>query len=175
MAARKNPGAGPKVGTTAVKRMPLLPPGRPTDLHVAIVRKLKCDGKTDDEISDYFGVATRTLNNWKLASDAFRNAHTQGKEVVVAKCVDALMKIGLGGEASKEVTTIEKLSETLKTITVDRKTPRDLKAILHLLAHLDPARWALNLRSRDDGEINFETALAEYQNRLREMAAGGLC
>jgi hypothetical protein len=174
MAARKNPGSGPRVGTKAVRRTPLFPPGPPTDLHVALVRKLKCDGKTDDEIADYFGVATRTIDNWKIASEAFRAAHAQGKQVVIAKCIDALMRIGFGGEPTQTITTVEKQSEISKTNTVDRRTPRDLKAILHTLAWLDPAHWALNLKSRDDGEIDCSAALADYQRRLSELAAGKL-
>jgi hypothetical protein len=152
----------------------LFPPGPPTDLHVALVRKLKCDGKTDNEIADYFGVATRTIDNWKLASEAFRAAHAEGKQVTIAKCIDGLMRIGFGGEPTRQITTIEKQSETLKTITVDGRTPRDVKALLHTLAWLDPLHWGLNPKSRDDGEIDYSAALSEYQNRLRELAAGKL-
>ena len=173
MAARRNPGPGPKVGSKHVARTPLFPPGPPTDLHVALVRKLKCDGRSDNDIANFFGVSARSLHDWKLRSEAFRAAHNEGKEVVIARCIDALMKAGFGGETTKTVTTIEKQSETSKTITVDGKTPRDVKALLHVLAHLDPAHWALNLASRVvDGEIDYSAALADYQRRLRELAAG---
>jgi hypothetical protein len=153
MAARKTASPGPRPGTKHVEREPLFPPyAGVTSRHVMLAGKLSRDGKTDAEIADVFGVAERTINDWKEKSDAFRAAIREGKLLIVAEAEATLYQMAMGG---RETTTVVEITGAKpKTITTTEKLHPDVRALTHILAVYDPDRWALN-KIREGGE-NFE-------------------
>jgi hypothetical protein len=142
MNARVDPGPGPKPGTKRQQRQRLLPPGPPGDLYVLVARKLKLEGRTDAEVAEFSGIGERTLHNWK-AYPAFREAFQEVKQTIVAKALDKLNVVALGGIKTKTVVTIESEKPT-KTITTEGETLPDVRALSWVLAIADPERYSLN-------------------------------
>jgi hypothetical protein len=120
-----------------------------TDLHVVIAKKLKLEGKSDIEVAEFFGIGERTLNNWK-ACPAFREAFQEIKQIIVAKALDKLNLVALGGIETETVVSVT--GEKPKTITTRSKTLPDVRALTHLLAVMDPARYALSKVYSGTGE-----------------------
>jgi hypothetical protein len=141
MIARYDPGPGPKIGTKHKRRVRLLP-DPVGELHIALVQKLKLEGRSDEDVAEFLGVGRRTLNRWKNEVPAFRKAFVEIREVVAARALSKLAELALGGVDTVTVVTVE--GEKPKRITTRSKTQPDFKALTYQLAIADPSKYALN-------------------------------
>jgi hypothetical protein len=73
--------------------------GRPTkydERYAEEGRRLALLGATDVEMSEFWGVTEKTLNNWKSAHPGFLQALKDGKAMADGKVVESLYRRALG-------------------------------------------------------------------------------
>jgi hypothetical protein len=74
----------------------------------------------------------------------FREAFQEVKKIIGERALDRLNLVALGGIKTKTVVTIEHDDKPTKRITTEGETLPDVRALTHVLAIMDPARYALN-------------------------------
>lgn len=96
--------AAPKKAKRTAKGEPQTPPqpvGRPTAYvpeYAAEAKELCDQGATNPELAHHFGVATRTITDWRNAHPEFREAVGLGKDAADERVVRSLYERALGYE-----------------------------------------------------------------------------
>lgn len=121
-------------------------------------------GKKDEEIAEYFGVATSTFYLWKKEFESFSEAVKDGKERADNRVVCALRRRAEGMEVEEEHVTID--PDGKKTIKiVKRKLPPDPTSMIYWLNNRQRANWknrtALDPLDKDGQSISFKVDYAD--------------
>ena len=130
----------------------LLDKGAPTKFreeYCEQARKLCLLGYTDEELADFFGVCTSTIDNWKNEYPDFMGSITAGKDPADGNVVNALYNRALGA------TTTEGYKEVIEGVVVEEKTttkeyPPDTAACKLWLMNRQSKRW----KEKHDVELN---------------------
>lgn len=130
--------------------------GRPTDYKEEYndqVRKLCLLGATDKELSDFFGIAESTLNNWKIAYPEFMESLKQGKEAADGNVADRLYQRAMGFEHDSEeikvVSDGQGAGSSIERVPIRKIYPPDTAAAIFWLKNRQRDRW------RDKVETGF--------------------
>jgi hypothetical protein len=107
--------------------------------YVAQAKKLAAMGLTDAEIADFFGVAVRTLYNWKVDYKAFAKALKQGKKAPDERVQASLYKRACGYEFKTE-TVFQHQGVVVRAKTTEH-VPPDVTAGIFWLKNRDPENW----------------------------------
>jgi hypothetical protein len=137
--------------------------GRPSSYkpeYIEQALKLARLGATDKEISDFFNVGEKTLNNWKTDHPEFLQSLKEGKLLSDAEVSSKLYHRALG--YSHEDTDIRVISGEIVQTRIIKHYPPDTTACIFWLKNRQPDKW------RDKTEvISDNTTVAEA---LKAMA-----
>lgn len=124
--------------------------GRPTDYKECYneqARKLCLLGYTDEELADFFNVATSTIYNWKNQYPAFLEAIKSGKEFADSDVANSLYNRAKGMRVSEQRMTENGIVEVSKEI------PPDTAAAFIWLKNRQPRFW------RDKTEVAVDSTV----------------
>jgi hypothetical protein len=107
--------------------------------YAAQAKKLAAMGLTDAEIADFFGVAVRTLYNWKVDYKAFAKALKQGKKAPDERVQASLYKRACGYEFKSEK-VFQHQGVVVRAKTTEH-VPPDTTAAIFWLKNRDPENW----------------------------------
>lgn len=111
------------------------------------------EGATDDELAANFGVALRTIDNWKRQHPDFLQAVQAGKKIADANVADGFYKRAVGLEFT-EVTREYIQGEMIVIKEVTRLIPPDPGAALNWLKNRQPAKWRDKVEVAHSGKID---------------------
>ena len=125
--------------------------GRPTDYRKEYAEqayKLCLLGATNDELADFFDVATSTIHYWRNNFPQFSDAIKRGKEKADAEVAQSLYRRALG-YSHEEEKVFNNNGEIVTHIT-NKHYPPDTAAAFIWLKNRQPNKW------RDKHEITGE-------------------
>ena len=147
--------------------------GRPTKYNSKFVVqaiKLCKKGFTDEELADFFGVATSTLYLWKTKYPEFSEALKDSKAFCDADVEASLYNRALGydyDEVKKEVSQVGE-KKTQRITTTNKKVIADTTAQIFWLKNRQPDRW----RDRQPEDNKPVDDLAGSINKLIDRLPG---
>ncbi|MGN6383660.1 MAG: terminase [Dyella sp.] len=119
--------------------------------YVAQAKKLAAMGLTDAEIADFFGVAVRTLYNWKVDYKAFAKALKQGKKAPDERVQASLYKRACGYEFKTEK-VFQHQGKVVRAKTVEH-VPPDVTAGIFWMKNRDPENWRDRQEHEHGGKV----------------------
>lgn len=153
--------------------------GRPTSYkpeYCEQALKLCKLGSTDDEIADFFGVATRTIYRWRNTHPEFCQALKLGKQEADANVADRLYQRAMGFEHDAEEIKIVK--NKIERLKVRKIYPPDTTAAIFWLKNRQKDKWRDKTEfGQTDAEGKDVQALTDAQfekvlKMLNESKAG---
>jgi hypothetical protein len=115
-------------------------------------------GATDLEISQFFGVALRTIHRWKIEHPEFREALEMGKDEADKKVEDSLYRRAVGYTFdSEKIVVVDKELQRVETI---EHVPPDTKAAMFWLQNRRPGIWRDTKHIKHD--VEPESALGSW-------------
>ncbi len=115
-------------------------------------------GATDLEISQFFGVALRTIHRWKIEHPEFREALEMGKDEADKKVEDSLYRRAVGYTFdSEKIVVVDKELQRVETI---EHVPPDTKAAMFWLQNRRPGIWRDTKHIKHD--VEEESALGSW-------------
>lgn len=124
--------------------------GRPTDYrdeYVTQVKKLCLLGATDEEMADFFGVATSTFYLWQEKHENFSEAIKQGKLMADAEVASRLYQRAMGYE--HQAVKIFQFQGAPLEVPYTEIYPPDTQAASLWLRNRQPKKW----RDKQDMEL----------------------
>lgn len=131
-------------------------PGRPT-----LYRSDYCElahnycllGATNEDLGGFFGVTSRTIDNWIAGHPEFAAAVREGKALADARVARCLFQRAVGHEHKIERTVLHlgkerPLSDTLYF-------PPDVRACIFWLRNRQPRLWNRRTRAQGDDQTDF--------------------
>lgn len=132
-----------------------------------LVEKWARDGLTEEEIFKNLGISKTTGNDYKNRYPEFLNAISNGKEVIITKIENALVKRALGYEYEEIKTYIKKGPDGQIVAQYTEKTvkhqPADVKAANILLMNKDPEHY-----TRDRAALDLKKEELELRKQIEE-------
>lgn len=116
--------------------------GRPTKYDQKYndqVRKLCLLGATDEDLADFFEVATSTINLWKETYPKFSEAIKKGKVVADAEVAERLYERAMGFEHDSE--EIKIVNDSIERVPVRKIYPPDTAAAIFWLKNRKRVYW----------------------------------
>jgi len=129
--------------------------------------KLCILGLIDQELADFFGVQTSTINNWKKAHPEFLESIKGGREKADANVAVALYKRAIGYSHKSE--KIMQHDGVVIRAPYTEHYPPDTQAASLFLRNRQPKRW----RDKQEVELSGEIGIAEAVKEARERAKNG--
>lgn len=132
--------------------------GRPTkykEEYSEQVEKLCRLGATDQEIADFFNVATSTLNLWKLNHPEFSESLKKGKiesDMVIADKLYERAKGCVVTIQQAHKVKIGKYEEEVRVVDLKQELPPDTTAMIFWLKNRRPKEW----RDKPEVDINID-------------------
>ena len=96
-------------------------------------------GATDDELADFFGVTTRSINNWKRDHPGFFQSLKAGKILADAEVADKLFKRATGYEHAD--VHVSNYQGVITLTPVTKVYPADTTAAIFWLKNRQPKMW----------------------------------
>ena len=128
--------------------------GRPTKYKVEYVQLalwMARAGRTDDEVSEEFGVSRSTLNEWKKKHPKFSDALKEGREDPDDQVEHSLFQRAVGYEYTETKTVTD--NDGLERVEVmDKQKAPDVTAQIFWLKNRRPDKW----RDRHDVDANLQ-------------------
>lgn len=135
--------------------------GRPTAYEEKFAEQAKLLAKlgaTDLEISQFFGVALRTIHRWKVEHPEFREALEMGKEEADKKVEESLYRRAVGYTFdSEKIVVVDKELQRVETI---EHVPPDTKAAMFWLQNRRPGIWRDTKHIKHD--VEEDSALGSW-------------
>jgi len=128
--------------------------GRPTkykEEYNELAYKLCLLGHTDEELAQFFEIATSTLYEWKLAYPEFSEALKKGKEVADGEVVASLYHRALG--YSHPDVDIKVIDGCIVETPLVKHYPPDATSAIFWLKNRQPKKWRDKQVQEHEGEI----------------------
>lgn len=121
--------------------------------------KLCLLGHTDEELAQFFEIATSTLYEWKLNYPEFAESIKKGKEIADSEVIASLYHRALGySHPDVDIKVIEgKIVETPLT----KHYPPDATSAIFWLKNRQPKKWRDKQVTEHEGQITIETKSME--------------
>lgn len=127
-------------------------------------------GATDEELADFFKVAERTLNVWKMQYPVFREALKRGKQVPDERVEQSLYRRAIGYSHEAVKILLDKNNRTRKVKYTERYAP-DTVACIFWLKNRRPDFWRDKLDVDTGLPRDRATELLQLvEGRLAELA-----
>lgn len=133
--------------------------------------KLCLLGATDEELADFFGVATSTLYNWKNAHPAFLEATVAGKVKADAEVAHSLYRSATGHELTAEK-LMKKDDGTFEAIRYKRYIPGDPAAAFKWLANRRRQNWSDTQKVEHGLTAELADIIASRRAKVSELNNG---
>lgn len=128
--------------------------GRPSkykEEYAEQARKLCLLGATDAELSDFFGVCEKTLNNWKVEHEVFLQSIQRGKILADAEVAEKLYHRALGySHRAEKIMVVDK---RVVRAEYTEHYPPDTPAASLWLRNRQSAKWRDKQEIEHGGEI----------------------
>ncbi|CAK1305283.1 terminase [Burkholderia pseudomallei] len=134
--------------------------------------KLTKLGATDSELSDFFGVAEKTLNNWKRQHPEFLQSIKSGKSLADAEIADSLFNRAKGYE--HDDLDLRVIGGKLRKTKIRKHYAPDTTAAIFWLKNRQPEKWRdvtkTEITGRNGGPIEtHELSDAERASRITAL------
>jgi hypothetical protein len=133
--------------------------------------KLCLLGATDEELADFFGVATATIYNWKNEHPAFLEATIAGKIKADAEVAHSLYRSATGHELTAEK-LMKKDDGTFEAIRYKRYIPGDPSAAFKWLANRRRQNWTDTQKVEHGLSDDLAAIIAERRAKVSELNNG---
>lgn len=147
--------------------------GRPTEYRARFAgeaRRLCLLGATNEDLAEFFGVSTVTLNNWMHAHRRFLHAIQRGRERADARVAKSLYRRALG-YSHRAVKIMQHEGKPLVVPFVEHYPP-DTAAASLWLRNRQPKRWRDKQEVEVSGEVSIASALAKARARADSTPDG---
>jgi hypothetical protein len=137
--------------------------GRPTKFYTEIcakVEKLCLLGATNEQIADFVGISTETLNEWLKSNQEFSDSIARGRHDADANVAKSLYKRATGYEHKESHVTSYQGSVTVTDVL--KHVPPDTAAASLWLRNRQPKHWR-------NAESSDYSALSSPQNDLNAI------
>jgi len=138
-------------------------PGRPTKYKPEFAEQAygMCllKGMTDEELANYFGVATSSIYEWKKEHPDFSEAIKKGKEIADVSVATALRDRALGYSHPEDKIFLHEGEPVIVPTT--KHYPPDTAAAFIWLKNRHPERWRDKVEVEHGGQVEFEILLPE--------------
>ena len=144
--------------------------GRPSEfegIDLEQVKALARQGKTPPQIADEIGVCPATVYNYANKYPQFLEALTNGKAVADGRVESSLYERALGFECDEQ-----RVSAMGEIVTVRKKYPPDVMAIMFWLKNRKPAEWKEKQEVEHSGSVDLAGLLAAARKRIEPEGGG---
>jgi hypothetical protein len=149
-------------------------PGRPTlyrpDL-CELARNYCLLGATNEDLGGFFGVTSRTIDNWIAAHPAFATAVREAKALADARVARCLYQRAVGHEHKVE-RTVWHLGKK-RTVDDTLYYPPDVRACIFWLRNRQPRLWGGRPQAPQEHQDDLLAALDAAGERARQEGSGG--
>lgn len=121
--------------------------------------KLCLLGHTDEELAQFFEIATSTLYEWKLAYPDFSEALKKGKDIADSNVVASLYHRAMG--YSHEDTDIKMYEGGIIKTRYTKHHPPDATSAIFWLKNRQPKKWRDKQVTEHEGGITIENKSME--------------
>lgn len=122
-------------------------------------------GMTDKELAVFFGVAERTLNDWKQAHPEFLQSLKGGKDLVDAEVAAKLFHRATGYEHPED--DIKVVSGQIVITPMIKHYPPDTTAAIFWLKNRQPKLWRDKVEA-EDSSADLTSVLSKLIDKLPE-------
>jgi hypothetical protein len=143
-------------------------PGQPTSYkpeHCELAHNYCLLGATNEVLGDFFGVTSRTIDNWIASHPDFADAVRRGRAVADAVVVRALFDRAKGFSHEVSRTTLYQGKE--RTITNTVSYPPDTQACMFWLRNRQRQYWQARAEAPPEGADDMVAALDAAGESMR--------
>ena len=118
--------------------------GQPTkylEVYNSLAYKYCLLGATDVELSEFFDVSEKTINNWKVEHPEFLQSVIRGKHVADAEVANSFHKKALGYRYEEKVHEADESGELKLVKVTEKEQAPDAGAALNWLKNRQPKKW----------------------------------
>jgi hypothetical protein len=147
-------------------------PGRPTLYrrdHCELARNYCLLGATNPELADFFGVSSRTIDNWIANHLAFAAAVREGRVVADARVARCLYERAVGYEHTAAHTVWHLGKERAVTNTVHHLP--DIRACIFWLRNRQPRFWSGRAATAEVDTVDDIALLDAAGERARQACS----